>query len=93
MSTAKYDVVGIGNALLDVLSDTTDEFLDTHGLTKGTMTLIDAEQAQRIYEGMKETGIECSGGSAANTMAGIASLGGRASFIGRVHADALGELP
>ncbi len=89
---ARYDVVGIGNALLDVLSDTTDEFLKSHDLAKGTMTLIDAAQASRIYEGMKANGIECSGGSAANTMAGIASLGGKASFIGRVHNDALGEL-
>jgi sugar/nucleoside kinase (ribokinase family) len=86
-----YHVVGIGNAIVDVLAHATDDFLDSHGFPKGSMTLIDAHQAQKIY-GEMGPGIECSGGSAANTMAGFASLGGRAAFIGKVHDDQLGRV-
>lgn len=84
------DVLGIGNAIVDVLSHSDDAFLAGHGLPKGGMTLIDAGQADRLYE---ETGpgVEVSGGSCANTMAGIASLGGRAAYIGRVRDDGLGR--
>jgi sugar/nucleoside kinase (ribokinase family) len=89
MSTTRGGVVGIGNAIVDVLADTDDAFLARHGLAKGSMTLIGAERATELY-GMMENRVECSGGSAANSMAGLASLGGRASYIGKVRDDALG---
>lgn len=87
----RYDVVGLGNAIVDVISRTEDEFLARHGLAKGAMTLISAETADRLYGDMGPA-IEVSGGSAANTMAGIASLGGRAAYMGRVFADQLGQV-
>jgi sugar/nucleoside kinase (ribokinase family) len=87
----EFDVVGIGNAIVDVLSQADDAFLARHGLTKGAMMLIDAEQATRLYVAMPP-GVEVSGGSAANTMAGIASLGGAGAFIGKVRDDQLGEV-
>lgn len=86
-----YHVVGIGNAIVDVLAHADDAFLSEHNLPKGAMTLIDAHQAQRLYAQMGPA-IECSGGSAANTMAGIASLGGKAAYIGKVHDDVLGRV-
>ena len=91
MPTASLDVVAIGNAIVDVLSQTDDAFLARHGLEKGAMTLIDAAQAESLYA---ETGpgIEVSGGSAANTAAGLASLGGSAAFIGKVRDDQLGDV-
>ena len=85
------DVVGVGNALVDVLSLERDDFIEQHGLTKGAMTLIDAERAESLYAAMGST-VEMSGGSAANTLAGLASLGGRAGFLGRVHDDTLGTV-
>mgnify|MGYP001823135536 CR=1 FL=1 len=85
------DVVAIGNAIVDVLVHAEDRFLEDHGLTKGTMTLVDEPQAQRLY-GSLGPGLETSGGSAANTLAGIAQLGGRAGFIGRVRDDQLGGI-
>lgn len=85
------DVVGIGNALVDVLSHEHDDFLTTHGLTKGSMELIDADRAVALYDAMGP-GTEISGGSTANTMVGIASLGGRAAFVGRVRDDQLGTV-
>ncbi|MDX1581850.1 MAG: PfkB family carbohydrate kinase, partial [Alphaproteobacteria bacterium] len=85
----RIDVVGIGNAIVDVLSHAEDSFLEQNQLGKGGMMLIDAEQATALYEKMGP-GVEISGGSAANTMAGIAGLGGRAAFIGKVCADQLG---
>jgi sugar/nucleoside kinase (ribokinase family) len=88
---ATVDVVGVGNALVDVLSLTADEFLDEHGLTKGAMALIDADQAERLYAAMGP-GTEVSGGSAANTMVGVASLGGTSGFVGRVRDDTLGRV-
>lgn len=87
----QLDVVGIGNAIVDVLSHAADSFIDEHGLAKGAMTLIDTEQASALYSAMAP-GIECSGGSAANTIAGVASLGGTAGFIGKVRDDQLGEV-
>jgi len=84
------DVVGVGNAIVDVLTHVEDAFLERHGIAKGAMTLIDTETAESLYARMEST-VECSGGSAANTMVGIASLGGHGAFIGRVHADRLGE--
>lgn len=85
------DVVGIGNAIVDVIARTDEAFLKTHGLTKAAMTLIDAERAESLY-GVMGAGIEASGGSAANSMAGLASLGGRAGFIGKVRDDQLGGI-
>ena len=85
------DVLGIGNAIVDVLAHADDRFLHDHGLVRGTMTLIDAEQGASILEAMGQT-LEVSGGSVANTMAGIASLGGTGSYIGRVHDDRLGAV-
>ena len=85
------DVLGIGNAMVDVLAHADDAFLVAHGLARGAMTLIDVEQGASILEAMGQT-VEVSGGSAANTMAGIASLGGTGSFIGRVHDDRLGAV-
>lgn len=88
---ASLDVVGIGNAIVDVLSHTDDAFLIERGLAKGAMTLIDAEAADRLYACMGPA-VECSGGSAANTMAGIASLGGTGAYIGKVKDDQLGRV-
>ena len=89
MATARYDVIGIGNAIVDVLAEADEGFLGKHGLSKGVMTLIDAHRARLLYEAMRP-GLEMSGGSAANTMAGIASLGGTGAYIGKVRNDQLG---
>jgi len=91
MSDTRFDVVGIGNAIVDVLSHESDDFLTRHGMSKGTMALIDADAADKLYDDMG-SGIECSGGSAANTIAGLASLGGRGAFIGKVKDDTLGKV-
>jgi sugar/nucleoside kinase (ribokinase family) len=91
MAQADFDVVGIGNAIVDVLAKADDPFLTGNRLAKGTMTLIDAAKAEVLYAAMGPA-IECSGGSAANTMAGIASLGGRAGYIGKIAADQLGDV-
>jgi sugar/nucleoside kinase (ribokinase family) len=88
---ATLDVVGIGNALVDVLSHETDEFIETQGLVKSAMTLIEPDRAEQLYAAMGP-GIELSGGSAANTMAGVASFGGRAAYMGRVFDDQLGSV-
>jgi len=85
------DVVGIGNALVDVIAHATDEFLVEHGLVKGAMTLIDTERAVELYAALGPA-VEMSGGSAANTMVGVASFGGRAAYIGKVHDDELGRV-
>jgi sugar/nucleoside kinase (ribokinase family) len=84
-------VVGIGNAIVDVLSHTEDAELTRLGLTKGSMRLIDAHEASALY-GRIGPAVECSGGSAANTIAGVASLGGAAAYIGKVQADQLGDV-
>jgi sugar/nucleoside kinase (ribokinase family) len=86
-----HDVVGIGNALVDVLSHEDDEFLGRFSMDKGAMALIDTGRAEEIYAAM-QSDREMSGGSAANTLAGIASFGGRAAFIGRVSHDDLGRV-
>lgn len=91
MAEIRYDVVGIGNAIVDVLAHAEDRLLDELGLTKGAMTLIDEVQASRLYERMGPA-IECSGGSAANTIAGLASLGGKGAFIGKLRDDQLGAV-
>src|SRR5882757_2196633 len=91
MANASHDVVGIGNAVLDVIAHADDAFLQKHGLVKGTMRLVDGGEAERLY-GEMGPGVEMSGGSVANTMAGIASLGGRAGFLGKVRDDTLGQV-
>ena len=85
------DVVCLGNALVDVLARTTDEELAVLELAKGSMALVDLGRASNIYSGMRNA-IEVSGGSAANTAAGLAALGGRVGYIGKVAADELGEV-
>lgn len=85
------DVVAIGNALMDVLSHETDEFVTEQGMVKGTMALIDTERAESLYAAMSPA-VEISGGSAANTTVGLASFGSSVAFIGRVCDDQLGEL-
>jgi sugar/nucleoside kinase (ribokinase family) len=89
--TAPLDVVGLGNALVDVISSESDDFIEEHGLVKGAMTLVDAERSAALYDSMGP-GVEMSGGSVANTLAGLASLGGRGGFIGRVRDDQLGAV-
>lgn len=91
MSKERLDIVGIGNAMVDVLAKTTDEFLLAESIRKGGMTLIDADQAEALYSKMGPA-TEMSGGSAANTIAAFAALGGSAGFIGKVAADQLGEV-
>lgn len=86
-----YDVAAIGNAIVDVIAPCSDAFLDAQGLTKGTMHLIDGDRAHQLYEAMAP-GMEASGGSAGNTVAGVASLGGTAAYIGKVANDQLGEV-
>ncbi|MCX5948835.1 MAG: adenosine kinase [Cyanobacteria bacterium] len=90
-ASKSLDVVGIGNAIVDVLVQADEAFLEAHGLVKGTMALVDEQQAERLYASVGP-GLETSGGSAANTLAGIAQLGGRAGFIGRVRDDQLGAI-
>jgi sugar/nucleoside kinase (ribokinase family) len=85
------DVVTVGSAIVDVLAHCDDALVASHGLVKGTMALVDHERSAALYDTMPP-GIEVSGGSAANTAAGIASLGGRVAFIGKVRDDALGEI-
>lgn len=87
---ADFDVLGIGNALVDVLSTEADTFIADHDLVKGAMTLIDTDRAEELYAAMGEK-TEASGGSAANTLSGVASFGGRAAYIGRVADDSLGH--
>src|SRR5579863_6284947 len=91
MTAAKYDVLGIGNAIFDVLVQTDEGFLSRHGMAKGSMSLIDEERAAAIYRDMG-TATEMSGGSAANTIVGIASLGARAAYVGKVKDDQIGRL-
>ena len=91
MSGGPLDVVGIGNAIVDVLSHADDEFLVREGLVKGSMALIDTVRAEALYDSMGPA-IEVSGGSAANTVAGLAGFGGRAGFVGRVRDDQLGAV-
>lgn len=89
MADAQLDVVGVGNAIVDVIAQADEALIERLNLSKGTMTLIDAADADRLY-GEMGAGIETSGGSAANTLAGIASLGGNGAYIGKVRDDQLG---
>ena len=90
LSSARFDVLGIGNAIVDVLARTDDDFLLAHDMRKGGMALIDEARAQAIYDAMGPA-VEISGGSAANTMVGVAGFGGRSAFIGKLKADELGR--
>ncbi len=91
MSENRFDVVGIGNAIVDVLAHADDRFIGENDLIKGTMSLIDEAMAEAVYDKMGP-GIECSGGSAANTIAALASLGSSGAFIGKVKDDQLGKV-
>ena len=86
-----YDVAAIGNAIVDVIAPASDDFLTDESLVKGSMALIDDDQALSLYSRMA-AGVEASGGSAGNTIAGLSSFGGRGAFIGKVAADTLGEV-
>ncbi len=91
MTEAQFDVTGIGNAIVDVIASADDAFLTDQGIAKGAMTLIDADRATSLY-GAMGPGKEISGGSAANTIVGVASLGGNAAYIGKVRDDELGRI-
>ena len=91
MNSAKYDVLGIGNAIFDVLVQTDEGFLAAHGMNKGGMALIDEARAAAIYRDMGPA-TEMSGGSAANTIVGVANLGARAAYVGKVKDDQIGRL-
>ncbi len=90
MPDPRLDVLCIGNAIVDVIANSSDEFLAAEGLVKGSMRLIDADEAERLYSHMGPAH-QVSGGSAGNTAAGVAALGGRAGFIGQVAPDQLGD--
>lgn len=90
-ASPSLDVVGIGNALVDVLSHEDHSFIEEHGLVRGAMTLVDTERAEQLYAAMGPA-MEMSGGSAGNTIAGVASFGGRAGYLGRVFEDQLGAV-
>jgi sugar/nucleoside kinase (ribokinase family) len=91
MAANRFDVVGLGSAIVDVLTTEDDSFLAEHGMTKGAMALIDEETAHRLYDALGPAR-EVSGGSIGNTIAGIAGLGGTPAFIGKVRDDQLGEI-
>ena len=91
MADARYDVVGIGNAIVDIIGRCDEALLAKIGAQKGSMRLVDADEITRLYAEMG-AGVEISGGSAANTIAGIASFGGRAAFIGTVANDEFGKI-
>jgi adenosine kinase len=90
MAAPRYDVLGIGNAIVDVIARAEDDFLVAQGMHKGAMALIDEARAQAIYAAMGPA-VESSGGSAANTIVGVASFGARAAFVGTVKDDELGR--
>jgi len=90
MTSARFDVLGIGNAIFDVLAHVEDDYLAKEELIKGSMRLIDAEEAERLYSHMGPA-LRISGGCAGNTASGVSSFGGKAAFIGKVAADTLGE--
>jgi sugar/nucleoside kinase (ribokinase family) len=91
MTSAAYDVLGIGNAIVDVIARADDAFLKTHALAKGAMTLIDEQQAEALYAAMGPA-VEISGGSCGNTVSGVASFGGRGAYVGKVRNDQLGQV-
>src|SRR5258705_10332621 len=85
-----YDVAAIGNAIVDVIAPADDAFLSANSLDKGAMMLVDQAQSQALYAKMA-AGVETSGGSAGNTIAGVASFGGKAAYLGKVANDTLGD--
>ncbi|HTG23216.1 MAG TPA: adenosine kinase, partial [Reyranella sp.] len=89
MTSDAFDVLGIGNAIVDVISRADEAFLGQHGLVKGSMMLIDEARAETLYAAMGSA-IEVSGGSCGNTMAGVASFGGKGAYVGKVRDDQLG---
>ncbi len=91
MTEPRYDVIAIGNAIVDVMSPCTEELIDELDLNKGGMTLVDEDGAQRLYEAMGPAR-EISGGSAANTLAGMSALGAQCAFVGQVAKDQLGDV-
>src|ERR1700722_19599077 len=91
MTSAKYDVLGIGNAIFDVLVQTDESFLKHHGMIKGGMALIDEARAASIYEEMGPA-VEMSGGSAPTTIGGARNLGARAAYVGKVKDDQIGRM-
>jgi sugar/nucleoside kinase (ribokinase family) len=91
MPNSRFDVVGVGSAIVDIIARCDDAFLEAYGLPKGHMRLVGASEAERLY-GQMGPAVEVSGGSAANTCAGVASLGGRAGFMGRVANDPFGGI-
>jgi sugar/nucleoside kinase (ribokinase family) len=91
MSEPRYDVIAIGNAIVDVVSSCSDELIEELGMAKGGMTLVDADQASDLYDAMGPAR-EISGGSAANTLAGLSALGAQCAFVGQVAADQLGNV-
>ena len=91
MTNSRYDVLGIGNAIVDVIARAEDDFLIRHDMHKGRMALIDEARAQAIYAAMGSA-VEVSGGSAANTIVGVAGFGARTAFVGKVKDDPLGKV-
>jgi sugar/nucleoside kinase (ribokinase family) len=91
MTAVKYDVVGIGNAIVDIIGRCDDAFLVQHNAPKGNMRLVDPATLMTLYDAMGPA-VETSGGSAANTIAGIASLGGKTGFIGKIADDEFGRI-
>ena len=91
MGNRQYDVVGIGNAIVDVIAKASDRFVTDQGLVKGSMALISQDRAEELYQ-LMGPGIEASGGSVANSVAGVASFGGSAAFVGKVADDTLGQV-
>lgn len=89
--TTDFDVITIGNAIVDVIAQAEDSFLDEYGVVKGSMNLIDEDRAEQLYNAMGPA-LESSGGSASNTAAGVAALGGKAAYIGKVKQDTLGDI-
>jgi len=92
MADARFDVLTIGNAIVDIIAPIEPGFLEREGMSEGIMHLIDAERAEYLYAGMPADKQQISGGSAGNSAAGVASLGGRAAFVGKVAADQLGDV-
>ena len=91
MTDSRFDVLAIGNAIVDIIANTDDAFIASEGLTNGSMQLIDEDRAQALYSHMGPAR-EISGGSAANTLAGLARLGHKTAFIGQVANDQLGQV-
>ena len=90
MANTRFDVLGIGNAIVDIIGRAQEDFLLRHGMQKGAMTLIDEDRAEALYAARVDPRV-ISGGSAANTVVGVGSFGVRAAYIGKVKRDPLGE--